>query len=319
MRPSYLLTFVIAAASYGQDASLGTPALGFAFDESAQAIRMIRGLPGAALVEDPVDAGFPIRSAVVSPRRNFAIVTADDSSVRLLRFQNGGVAAEVLDGAMPAPERMLSSSGGHAALLYRAGRLQSVSGLPGRPVLRDWNPPSLSGPLTVMTISDDAELAVVAFGGEIWLLSSDGTAASLSLPASTSAVAFHDSRRELLALDSNGDVYWTRDVHANAQYRVFPAAGAPDGAAVRFSPDGARAYTAAVSGALAVIDLQTGDATQVSCGCRAESLDPMGLENVFRLTPVADTVLMLFDTSKLEPRVWFVPRGNGRFLPGGVR
>src|SRR6185503_17082411 len=123
MKPSLLLTFAMAATTYAQDAAVGTPALGYVFDEEAQALRAVRGLPGAALVEDPLDTGFPIRSAAISAGRNFALVTAGDSSVRLVRFQNNGAAAAFLDDSMPSPDRLLLSSGGSAALLYRAGRL----------------------------------------------------------------------------------------------------------------------------------------------------------------------------------------------------
>ena len=101
MKPLLLLTFAMAAATYGQDAAVGTPALGYVFDEGSQALRAVRGLPGAALVEDPLDAGFPIRSAAISPKRHFALVTAGDSSVRLLRLQNN--TATTLEDALGAP------------------------------------------------------------------------------------------------------------------------------------------------------------------------------------------------------------------------
>jgi len=311
----------MAATTYAQDAAVGTPALGYVFDEAAQALRAVRGLPGAALVEDPLDAGFPIRSAAISSKRNFALVTAGDSSVRLLRFQDSGAAA-ALDEAMPSPDRMLLSSGGSSALLYRAGRLQSVAGLPERPVVRDWNASLLFDAGVPMAISDDARLIALAPGGDdpaaVRLLSSDGGSSRMPMPGSIVALAFHRSRRDLLALTANGDLCLVRDAGADTPCRIFPGAAAPDGTAVQFSPDGARAYLAAAGGNLSIVDLDTGDVTRLSCGCRASSLDPTTLEMVFRLSPVGHSPLLLFDASQVEPRVWFVPRG-GRRSEGGSR
>jgi hypothetical protein len=300
MKPSLLLTFALAAATYAQDAAVGTPAIGYVFDEAAQALRAVRGLPGAALVEDPLDVGFPIRSAAISPKRNFALATAGDSSVRLLRLQNSG----------------------STALLYRAGRLQSVSGLPDRPTVRDWNTSLLFDAVVPMAISDDAGLIVLAPGGDdpaaVRLLSSDGTSSRMPMPGSIVALAFHRSRRDLLALTADGDLCLVRDAGADTPCRIFQGAAAPHGTAVQFSPDGARAYVAAAGGNLSIVDLDTGDVVRFTCACRASSLDPTTLEMVFRLTPVGDPPLLLFDASQVEPRVWFVPR-SGRRSAGGSR
>jgi hypothetical protein len=312
----------MAAATYAQDAAVVTPALGYVFDEGAQALRAVRGLPGAALVEDPLDTGFPIRSAAISPKRNFALASAGDSSVRLLRFQNNGAAASLLEGAMPLPDRMLLSSGGSTALLYRDGRLQSVSGLPERPAVRDWNTSFLFDAGVPMAISDDARLIVLAPGGgdpaAVQLLSSDGGSSRMPMPGSIVALAFHRSRRDLLALTADGDLCLVRDAGADTPCRIFQGAAAPDGTAVQFSPDGARAYIAAAGGNLSIVDLDTGDVVRLACGCRASSLDPTTLEMIFRLSPVGDSPLLLFDASQLAPRVWFVPRG-GRRSEGGSR
>ena len=312
----------MAAATYAQDAAVGTPALGYVFDEGAQALRAVRGLPGAALVEDPLDTGFAIRSAAISPQRNFALALAGDSAVRLLRFQNNGAAAAILEDALPSPDRMLLSSGGSTALLYRAGRLQSVSGLPERPIVRDWNTSLLFDAGVPMAISDDALRIALAPGGDdpaaIRLLSSDGGSARMPMPGPIVALAFHRSRGDLLALTASGDLCLIRDAGANTACRIFQGAAAPDGTAVQFSPDGARAYAAAADGNLSIVDLDTGDAARFTCGCRASSLDPTSLDMVFRLNSAGDPPLLLFDASRLEPRVWFVPRG-GRRSEGGSR
>jgi WD40 repeat protein len=324
MRFFYSITFisVVSTCLAAQDASVATPALGFAFDSSLQAIRPIRGIPGAALLDDPIDLGFPIRSALIAPRQNFAVVTLDDSSVRLLRFENGGATVEALDAAMAAPDRMVLSSGGRALLLYQnSGRLQTFRGLPDRPVAQEWNIPPFTAPPSVLAISDDGQSIVTADGsvdsGAVWLLASDGGASQLPLPGSIVALSFRRNSRDLLALAANGDLYSMGD--ANTPYRMFHAAGTADAVAVQFSSDGARAYTADATGTLSVIDLDSGSNMRISCDCSAAGLEPLNAANLFRVTPVSDSPLMLFDASKVEARIWFVPRATTKVSAGGVQ
>src|SRR5215469_5480079 len=70
-----------------QDASLANPSLGFVYDPDLHALRTIRGILGAALVDEPVDPGFAITAGTISPGQDFALVAAaDDPQIRLIRF-----------------------------------------------------------------------------------------------------------------------------------------------------------------------------------------------------------------------------------------
>ena len=82
------------------------PLLGYAFDAGAGAIRPLRGIPGAAVLGDVLDAGFPMASAVMAPQQNFALALAADGQPRLVSFGAGG-AAVPLEGAMATPDRMV--------------------------------------------------------------------------------------------------------------------------------------------------------------------------------------------------------------------
>ena len=333
MRLSYFVTLAIVATTSlaAQDASVGVPSLGFAFDASLRAIRPMRGTPGAALLADPFDLGVPILSSAISPRQDFAIVTVPahgkerthEPVVRLVRFQNGGATLQSLDSAMAAPDRVVLSPTGRAALLYRhPGRLQTITGLPDRPVARDWNFAALNGAPAALAVSDDGALIVLAAGAQdsepVWLLDSDGGASPLPLPGSTVAVAFHGNSRDLLAVAANGDVYLIRGAGSNTPYRMFHGAATSNVVAVQFSPDGARAYTADASGIFSTLDLESGSTARISCGCRAAALDPLTAPNIYRVTPVSDLPLMLFDVSRPEPRIWFVPRARVQQAEGGV-
>src|SRR5215813_10177316 len=109
MRFSYsiLLTLLSILPCAAQPASLATPELGFVFDTELGSIRPIRGIPGAALLGNPIHTGFPIVRAAIAPRQQFTIVTADNLEPRLVRFQNGAATVALLPGAMPSPERVV--------------------------------------------------------------------------------------------------------------------------------------------------------------------------------------------------------------------
>jgi hypothetical protein len=325
MRLRYFVWFgllsVMPAAS--QDASLVTPALGFVFDANLGAIRPIRGIPGAALLGDPIDAGFPVASATISPAQDLAIAAAGaDTPLRLIQFQGGGSSVRLLDGAMTAPDRTIFSPAGRTALLYQStGRLQILTGLPGNPLARDLDISALNANPAAMAVSDDGAFVVLAGGnqgenpgtshrdaGPIWLLTVDGAASQLALSGSTAAISFRRDSHDLLAVAAGGDVYLVRNP-ANPDYRMVYAGDSQTSGpvGVQFSWDGARAFTANTAGMLSVIDLITGRLDSISCGCRAAALEPLAFRNIFRLTPASKSPVMLLDASSPEARVWFVP------------
>jgi hypothetical protein len=303
---SVLFSLLPVFSAGAQDGSVSMPSLGFAFDSNLAAIRPIRGIPGAALVADPLDAGFPIRAAFIAPLQDFALAApADDSPLRLIRFQtirpglqNSSYDLRPLDGALSSPDRAVFSPSGHSAVLYASGgRAQILTGLPDQPAMRDLE----TAGAAPMAISDDGSLVVV----DGIVLNAGGSPSSLSLPLSTVAVAFRGNSRDFLAVTTNGDVYLIRDAEARLVYSGDEQTAEP--VAIQFSPDGARAYTATARGALSTIDLGSGSLTSVSCGCRAAALEPLNSRGLFRVTSVSRPPLQLFDVSGSEPRVWFVP------------
>jgi hypothetical protein len=277
-------------------------------------IRPIHGIPGAALLGDSLDPGFAFTSAFVSPAQNFAVVTPEgDSHLRLVEFEAGGVRVKTLDGAISAPDRIVFSPTGRAALLHsNDGRLQMLTGLPHNPVAKDLDSSALAAAPTIMAATDDGALAVLSGGTEgagPVLLRSDGSASQLALPDSTVSVSFRRNSHDLAAATSSGDVYLVAHPESDPDYRiVYAAAGEnADVIAAQFSADGTQILVAASSGALEAIELKTGNSTAVSCACRPSMLEPMQTRNVFRLTGGAGSPVMLLDASGPEPRVWFVP------------
>jgi hypothetical protein len=192
---------------------------------------------------------------------------------------------------------------------------QVLTGLPDHPEVRDLKLPSLAGTPAALAISDDGSLAAVSAGSgdtdPLWLVKAD--AAPLQLPLSgIAALAFRAGSHDLLSIAAAGGVSLARNPDADADYRTVYAGDAQTAGAfaVRFSADGTRAYTASTSGRLAVIDLDAGSAAAVECGCHPDALEPLALKNVFRLTSVSTSPVMLFDASTPDARVWFVPSAN---------
>jgi hypothetical protein len=109
------------------------------------------------------------------------------------------------------------------------------------------------------------------------------------------------------------------DTSASYQTVSFSGGSAETPVAVRISRDGGKAYVAAADGNLFTVDFASGSVASLSCGCAAASLDPMGPWNLFRITPVSASPLMVLDVSQPAPRVWFVPPGSAGNSAGGLQ
>jgi len=315
----------IAGAGFAQNGSVATPVIGFAFDGSAAAIRPIRGIPGAALLGEPVDAGFAAAHASISPRQNFALAAAaDDSRLRLVPLAPGVDAATLPEGVIRGPHQIRFSPAGSAALLQGSGRMQALSGLPDHAAVREIDLSALSPAPAAMAVSDDGALVALAGSGAVWAVDTDGAAFQLALPGSTAALSFRSGSHDLLAVSSTGDVHLVRRPGPDPEYRLINAADAATAApvAAQFSATGSHAYIVNEVGQVSTIEISTGAGSSISCRCRATALEPMNSRNLFRLTSPGQggqSVLMLFDAAGGEPSVWFVPPALARETEGSVQ
>jgi len=310
----------VAAAAQDNSAAAGRmagPTLGFAFDASLGSIRRLAGIPGAATVGDPIDAGFRLAAAVISPRQDSALtVSAADGQVSILGLGNGNATVAAIAGAMAAPDRLLYSPAGRAALLYQPStrRLQAVTGLPDNAAVRELSLAGFVDPPTGMAISDDGAMVLVASGSEddapVWLLAADGT--SVPLPVPGKLVAFRRDSHDALTAGANGDIYLVQD--GSAAFRLIYTGNdaTKDPAGVQFSADGARAYVASRGGSLTALDPATDLANTTSCGCSPVGLEPLGSGTLFRLNEMSGLPLWLLDGAAGTPRVWFIPAGQSR-------
>ncbi len=150
-------------ALYGQTAKLQAPSAGFVFDGSSQVLRRIQGIPGAALIGDGIDFGFPVTAATVAPRIDAAIVLSADSAAHLFRLTADGPVETSIAG-LTAPEHLVFSPSGTAAALYAGGNVQVIRGLPDGAVLaatiRVHGNTKAKGP--ALAISDDGAYLLYA-------------------------------------------------------------------------------------------------------------------------------------------------------------
>jgi hypothetical protein len=296
----------MAAAFHCRAADLAIPTMGFVYDARHGAIRTIRGVPGAAVLDDSVEAGAPVAHAAVASGARAALAYVD-GELRLIRLP-GGETAPVAGAMKDARKIVWSPSGLFAALIGEGAELTSASSAaPEATKLVD----RLPGAAAAVAVSDGG-LALVAPGGDaadaVWLLGPAGPR-QVAAPGSIVAAAFQPGAANAAAITRTGDLYRIDNADAGGAARLVFAGDARTAGAVAiwFAADGRRVYTANAAGTLAVVELATGAVTPVDCGCSPSALEPLGGE-LFRVTEAADGPLRIFDATLAAPRVWFVPQ-----------
>jgi hypothetical protein len=315
MKFSYLLMVSLAGlgSAQAQDSSVGVPVLGYAFDASASAIRPLRGLPGAALLGDPLDLGFSASSAVIAPEQSFALAVSQDGQARVVSL-GAKTTVSVLDGAMTSPERMLFSPSGAAALLLAGNRAQIVTGLPGSPSVKDIDLSTMEGMIGSAALTDDGKLLLLAetTRNSIWLFHSDGSSTMLPVDAPRAVLAFRRGTHDAAAITQTGDLYQLQNLDdAPAVRTMLPGSDATaEAAGLWVSTDGAQVYAASTGGTITTVDLASGAARSVSCQCAPSGIQSLR-PGMYRLTDVSAKPVMVLDTSAATPQVWFVPVAGG--------
>jgi hypothetical protein len=324
------------ARAGGPDPSIGGPGLGFVFDSAAGALRPIRGLPGAATVGAPLDLGRALTRAAISPRQDSALaLAAGDAHVVWVRLDAAAPAAVLLDGADPAPDRIVYSASGASAALYygAADRIQTVRGLPAAPVL---GAPIDLGPLgaapSALAISDDGRAVLAsaarASAAPVYLLPAPSALCAeapedcasrraVSRPRllfsarHVSALSFVAGRSGVLVADDLDDrVYFLRGLAGAAANLV---ASAQDGIAgpiaLALSDDASRAFAVnARTGTVTSIDLGgAAPPSTAACRCDPTVLERLAGDRIFRLTALSDQPLWLLDAAGSAARLFFVP------------
>jgi hypothetical protein len=303
---SLICVFLIAAAATAQSSpgAVGGPLLGIVFDPGVGGIRPLTGIPAAASLGGPLDAGAALAQAAVSAA-GFAVAIESDSGTAVLVTSSG---RQPLPG-IPAGAAALALSprGTSATLYFKSTRTAYVvTGLPDSPqaprtVALDRQPMRLA-------VSDDgsallaverltkSDAAVVLYRGSTptQLRSGRGIAGVDFLPGSSDAL-----------IAESAAVYLISEAFG-PQLIAGEGDGVTGVTAAAASADGARVMIAMQSGQVAIRDRNTNALSTVTCACSPTGLARLRGTGVFRLNEIDEGPLWLLDAGPGEPRLLFV-------------
>jgi hypothetical protein len=306
----------ICCVAYGQTGTIAGPSAGYVFDPNGKALRQVRGIPGAALLSEPLDLRMTLTDAAVSPRGDLAIAIDADGAAHLFKLNGGAATERAVPNLMASAASVIFSPSGAAAALYRPGSVQVLKGLPDAPeVATTLAVPSMGSVAAeaaamgrmrqpaheTIAISDDAAYVLFARSGEVDLLSVAGGVRKLVDGHAGAMVAFAAGNHDA-AIAAGGVVTLYEDIAGASTRRDFPGAGLSGGLA--FSADGARILLAGPR-SVVVIDRTTGIRSLVECDFKPTGITAMGA--MFRLNEPGSGPLWLLDGGAPEPKLIFVP------------
>jgi hypothetical protein len=287
---------LLAASLWGQ---VGAPLLGYL--PSGGHILPVNGIPASASVAPALDFGSDFLEIAISPRQDFALVSAAGSGAVFLAYPNATTSA--LTGATAFPDSLILSPSGSAAALWFASQqmLQIVSGLPTAPVVRTVNTSFLTGPSfdsggdqpSALAVSDDGAWAAGAWPGGIWGFGPNGEVRSLLPGQAALALAFFVGQENLAAATGTA-VYSIADVGGSAAVATLYTSGGTAPAGLAVSADNSTVVLAGQAGGVVAINAGTGAAVNVPCGCAPDGVLPMG-GSLFRITGLTGAVFRVFD------------------------
>ena len=319
MRQKLLLQMVMAVLLAGVAAAqsgtaLSGPTMGLVFDSSQSALRPIRGIPGAASLGDPVNPGFALASATVSPRQDYALaLRTDDSSVVLVRA--GGASAAV-SGARSSPTLTVFSPAGTVAALYNsgAGRVQILTGLPDAAAVQsDVDVSALAGPVAALAVDNAGTSLFLAAGAaeavSLYRVAVDGTSQFLASFHSVAALRLSDNGREALLADSAaGAVYVIRELRGTGHLERIASSRDGLGSPVAVDSDSAgRIFVADQAGKVTILDRSHGSVVSLTCGCTPTGLFRLSGTATFRLTEPSNGPMWVLDASGADARIVAIP------------
>lgn len=278
-------------------AQVGAPQLGWVPDGSG--IRLVYGLPSAAAVGALVLPDQSFAKIAGSPARNYVLVSDGNTGAVSVYTPEHGLAA--LDGASAAPDALILSPRGSAALLWFSsnGQLQVITGLPDAPAVRQLDVSFLGPASGALAVSDDGAWVAGTSAAGTYLFGPDSSATPV--PAgSVTALAFLQGSHDLGAAGPTGLELITgvggfpivSSLLTSGDSSLQPVAIASSG-------DNGTLILADRSGAVTAVNISSGAAATSDCGCIPEGLFGLGT-SAFRLTGLNGGAFTLFDAAHGE-------------------
>jgi hypothetical protein len=304
----FRLSAVAAIASTAAWGQVGAPLLGFLPDRGH--ILPVNGIPASASIGPAIDfsastAGGEFLRIAISPRQDFAVASAAATGAVLIAHPDG--TTQALSGAAVYPDAVVLSPSGSAAVLWFASPrlLEIVSGLPGAPVVRQINASFLSPSVTdvpaSLAVTDDGAWGAGAWPSGVWGFGPNGELRSLLAGDRAYALAFFAGRQDLAAATFTG-IYSVSDVGGSAAIATLyaeqstPSGLGPMPSGLGISTDNRRLVMTDRSGGVVTLDLGSGSASRMDCGCAPDGVFSLG-GSLFRITGLTGSVTRIFDAA----------------------
>ena len=301
---------LMPAVALAQDATrLSGPVTGIIFDAKSHALRPMVGVPGASYLGDALVSG--LDAAAVSPDGSRALAVADGRLSLITGLREGAAQSAVLDGAIPAVDRIAWSPDGAFAGVYcsSAGSAQLIREAAGNPA--PGAAADVPFPVNALAVGMNGELIAGADGG-VYLLS-PGAAPRLLAPM-TSVVALAVRGTSLYAADTGAGQVWLIENYAGgASASIFlDSIDAPVGIAI--SADGRRLLAASRKAkTVAVLDTAShAPLRSLNLDIAPAELTGFGGRDVWLLNNSSGADPIYIATGGDEPAAWFVPAGRGQ-------
>ncbi|MBL8233327.1 MAG: hypothetical protein JNL98_32825, partial [Bryobacterales bacterium] len=266
-----------------------------AYDPEAQTLRAIEGVPGAAILGDPIFLEARLTGAVVAPNRRFALARSEDRPELLLVRLDGGT-GQVFSTRMP-PGEVAFSPGGSSVAIVTGRDVEIWTGLPDAPVrLSSLRPQGAA--MSKVAVSDDGTAVVALAGGDLWRLTAEGPQAlasevrDMQFAANSHQllVALADRIASIAKVSQDKDLATVVDGVAGIEKLALAANGR-----LVAGMDAERH--------LVVADLTTLASARIAGPENADCLLRAQGDAVFQLTASASGELWLLDASGAQPRI----------------
>ena len=297
----------------GQSTTTNGPLLDAWWDSQAQGLRLIYGVPGAAVEGPAIDNDGTYAGGVACVRGRIAILMTNTGGLFLGALPQG-LPASLSSEKMSKPQVAFSPSCGAALAFSSDGsRGMLLQGLPGSPTSKDL---SFSTSITAAAVADDGSLLMASPGAGGTVVQFMAAGSTTPQPVTTltklGGFAFLSGSDSAILADAGANTV-IRASQLAANVSLVSVAGPSDGlahpSAIGTSADGRWAVVANQgSGTLVRIDLSgQSAATRTNCRCAPENLEPLAGNLAFRLNAPGTGIVWAYDGSASTPRVAFLP------------
>jgi hypothetical protein len=316
-------------ASSGSTTGVSVPTLGFIAGQAPARLQPILGIPGSARLGSPLLLPTSVTQIHIAPGHAYALVEQAPGNpfalvlLQGITTQTRNLPLHPIVGVIGQVDLLVFSPMGTSAAFYsrQTNQLQVLTGLPKSPQLY-LNVPNLAmpeGPQKI-AVSDDAQSVLISDGaGSVYSVSQNAAPVPVHHSPEISALAFVAQSRESIICDRTlNTMSFLRDSNAtpvalgpatNERCQPEAAASTADGKTILLACPAQHAVLS--------IDRASGVTRIHNVGNSPGALQPLGVRDVFLMSPPTGGTYWLFVWGPNGPAVSFVAaapnpgRGSG--------